>query len=64
MIADLDIFRVAKLMIDQHGDEAALHAAGRADFLLDEGDIEGATVWREIIKAIDDCNVCAGRMNR
>ena len=34
-IDDLDIFRIAKLLIDQHGDEAPIHAAMRADELLD-----------------------------
>ncbi len=27
MLADLDIYRSAKLMIDQHGDEAPIFAA-------------------------------------
>ena len=38
MTSDLDIYRAAKLLIDKHGEEAALYAAGRADQLLDEGD--------------------------
>jgi hypothetical protein len=28
---DLDIYRAARLLIDQHGDEAAIRAAERAD---------------------------------
>jgi hypothetical protein len=36
--ADLDIYRAAKLLVDQHGEDAALHAAGRAEQLLTEGD--------------------------
>jgi hypothetical protein len=47
MTSDLDIYRAAELLlIDQPGDEAALYSAGRADLLLEEGDIEGATIWR------------------
>ena len=34
MISDLDIYRAAKMLIDQHGTDAALNAAGRADLLL------------------------------
>jgi hypothetical protein len=34
MVDDPDIFRAAKLIIDQHGEEAAAYAAGRADLLL------------------------------
>jgi hypothetical protein len=44
MIPALDIYRVAKLLIDRHGDEAVLHAAGRADLLLEDGDLEGTAV--------------------
>jgi hypothetical protein len=41
-------------VIGQHGEEAALRAAQRADELLDEGDVDGATVWRRILEAIDE----------
>jgi hypothetical protein len=44
MIADLDIYRAAKLAIDQYGADASIQAAMRADALLDEGDIEGSAV--------------------
>ena len=54
IILDIDVYRAAKLLIDQHGDEAVLHAVGRADFLLEEGDFEGAAVWRTILGAIKE----------
>ena len=54
MIDDPDIFRAAKLLIDQHGDDAAIRAAQRADELLDEGDVDGVVVWRRILEAIDE----------
>ena len=54
MISDLDIYRAAKLLIDQQGEDAALNAAERADLLLEEGDMEGAAVWRAIVTAIED----------
>ena len=41
VIDDPDIFRAAKLLIDQHGEDAAIRAAQRADALLDEGDLDG-----------------------
>ena len=44
MSDDLDIYRAAKLVIDQHGCDAALYASGSADVLLEDGDIEGATI--------------------
>ena len=54
MIDDPDIFRAAKLMIDQHGEDAATRAAQRADELLNDGDIEGSGVWRRILEAIGE----------
>jgi hypothetical protein len=54
MIADPDIFRAAKLLIDQDGEDAALRAAQRADELLEAGDMIGAATWRRILKAIEE----------
>ena len=54
MTSDLDIYRSAKLLIDQHGDEAPIHAAMRADDLLDRGDLDGAAVWRRIVSAVNE----------
>jgi hypothetical protein len=54
MTSDRDIYRTAKLIIDRHGDEAGLYAAGRADQLLEACDIAGATVWRRIVAAIEE----------
>ena len=39
MIDERDVWRTAKLLIDQHGVEAPLHAAMRVDEMLDAGDI-------------------------
>ena len=53
MTDDLDIYRAAKLLIDEHRDEAAIHAAMRADELMDAGDMEGCATWKRILAAID-----------
>jgi hypothetical protein len=42
MISDPDIYRAAKLLVDQHGEEAAEWAQRRVAQLSDEGDPEGA----------------------
>ena len=39
---------------DRPARQAVLHAVGRADALLEEGDFEGATVWRRILGAIKE----------
>jgi hypothetical protein len=54
LVSDPDIFRAAKLVIDQRGEEAATYAAGRADWFLDGGHIDGAAVWRRILAAIEE----------
>lgn len=51
MIPDLDIYRAAKLLVDQHGQDATIRAAERADELLEAGDTEGAAIWRAIMGA-------------
>jgi hypothetical protein len=54
MIDDPDIYRAAKLLINQHGEDAALRAAQRADALLEEGDVDGSAVWRRIVAAVEE----------
>jgi hypothetical protein len=54
MILDLDVHRAAKLLIDQHGNRAVVHAIGRANFLLEQDDFEGAAVWGTILRAIEE----------
>ena len=46
MTTDLDVYRSAKLFIEQHGDEAAIQAAYQPDAMLNRGDPDGAAVWR------------------
>ena len=52
MISDPDIYRAAKLIIDQHGEDAGDFAARRADALMHDCDTDGALVWRRIFEAI------------
>ena len=54
MADDLDIYRSAYELVKQHGDDAPIHAAMRADAMLEAGDMDGRAVWLRIIKAIDD----------
>ncbi len=55
VITDLDIYRSAKALIDQHGEfEAELHAAQRADELLEAGDMDGRRVWLRVLEAVRD----------
>jgi hypothetical protein len=51
--SDPDIFCAAKLLIDQHGEDAPLRAGERADEFLEAGDMIGAATWRRILAAIE-----------
>jgi hypothetical protein len=52
MISDLDIYRTAKVLVDRYSDRASLYAASCADELLDQGDMEGRTLWIRIHEAV------------
>ncbi len=54
MIADLDIYRSANVLIREHGTGAALEAAQRADAMLERGDMDGCTVWKRIVRAVEE----------
>jgi len=53
-VSDRDIWRSAHILIKQHGADAAVHAAMKADKLLAVGDVEGAAVWKRIVQAISE----------
>ena len=54
MTSDIDIYRSANELIKQHGDDASIHAAMRADELMDKGDLNGRAVWMRILRAVDE----------
>ncbi len=54
MTSDLDIYRSANELIKQHGEDAPIHAAQRADELLEAGDMEGKAVWMRILRAVEE----------
>lgn len=50
---ELDAYRCAKLLLDQHGRNAELQAAMRADELDAAGDEAERRAWMRILAAID-----------
>jgi len=52
MTSRMDIWRAAKLLVDQHGADAPIRAAQRADELLAAGDVVARAVWLGIPRAI------------
>jgi hypothetical protein len=62
--SDLDIYRSANLLVKQHGEDAPIHAAMRADAMLEKGDLEGYAVWRWILRELDELQAGARRVWR
>ncbi len=54
MTYDLDIYRSAKLLIDQHGEEASGFAVNQADKQAEAGDRERQAVWLRMLSAIEE----------
>ncbi len=54
MTSDLDIYRSARLLVKQHGEDAPIEAAMRADAMLEAGDLDGLAVWKRILKAVGE----------
>jgi hypothetical protein len=52
MIPEIDIWRVANLMLTRYGEEAMLEGATRAHELAADGDHAGAVTWLRITNAI------------
>jgi hypothetical protein len=48
MIPEIDIWRVANLMLKRYGNEAEAESARRADELWEVGDAGGVAVWRRV----------------
>lgn len=53
MTEEIDVYRAAALLVKQYGENAPIRAAMRADELCAAGDVEGAAVWKRILRAID-----------
>ena len=51
--SDLDVLRVAALVIKDHGAGAIDDAIGREADLLAKGDVDGAVMWRRFVRAIE-----------
>ncbi len=52
MISDREIWACAIETIRQHGEDAAIHAAMKADELLEVGAIDGSAAWQRVVRRI------------
>jgi hypothetical protein len=51
---DLDIYRTASVLIREHGEDAALEAAQRADAMLEKGCLGSQRVWKRVLAAVKE----------
>ncbi len=45
---------MASTLVKRHGQDAPIHAAMRADAMLDQADLDGYAVWKRIVKATEE----------
>jgi hypothetical protein len=60
VIQEIDIWRVAVLMINRYADDAEANADRRAEELETEGDYAGAAIWRRVTVAIEQLTDTTG----
>jgi hypothetical protein len=53
MVTELDVYRTAQLLIRQYGADSPIQATMQHDTMLERGDLQGATVWKRVVAAID-----------
>ena len=65
MIPEIEIWRVAVLMVSRYADEAEVNSFVRAEelALAAEGDHAGAAIWRRITVAIEQLTDTTGLPN-
>jgi hypothetical protein len=55
MVAAIDIYRTANILVQQYGPENAVRmAAKRCDALLELGDVNGQRVWKAVLRAVEE----------
>lgn len=52
VLSDWELWACARAQVDQHGDDAAVHAAMRSDALLASSDLDGHRAWLSILDRI------------
>ena len=63
MIREIEIWRVAMLMVNRYADGAGANSFQRAEQLAAEGDHAGAAIWRRITGAIEQLTDATGLLN-
>jgi len=59
VIPEIDIWRVANLMLTRYGDEALAEGTKRAEELAADGDLAGVATWLRVIDAVRQLAITA-----
>ena len=54
MLTEIDIYCSTNVLLKRHGPDAPIHAAMRADAMLEAGDLDGYAVWKRILRAVEE----------
>ncbi len=49
-----DVYRLANLLLERHGDGAVFISAKIAEELRDQGNYDGQAAWKLVVKAVND----------
>jgi hypothetical protein len=53
MIAELEIYRAANILLKEYGaEQAPLMAAKRAKAMIEVGDVDGVRTWKAFLRAV------------
>lgn len=52
ILSEREVWAAAGLLIEKHGDMAAIEASKKADHFLDTGDLAGQRAWLRVVRAI------------
>jgi hypothetical protein len=63
VIREIEIWRVAVLMVNRYADEAEANSFQRAEELASVGDYAGAAIWRRVTVAIEQLIDTTGPLN-
>ena len=63
VIREIEIWRVAVLMVNRYADEAEANSFTRAEELAADGDQAGAAIWRRVTVAIEQLTDTTGPSN-
>jgi hypothetical protein len=63
MIREIEIWRVAALMVNRYADDATVNSLRRAAELTVDGDHAGAAIWYRITTAIEQLIDTTGLLN-